>query len=70
MGRYFLYRMHPLSVAECLHTASPGEALLRKPQAIAEEDWRALWEHGVFPNRFCAARKHFPADGDPCARSC
>ncbi len=51
MGRYFRYRMHPFSVAECLHTDVSDE-LLRAPQAIAEDDWSALWTHGGFPEPF------------------
>jgi hypothetical protein len=41
MGRYFLYRMHPWSVAECLHTNVP-EHPLRPPQALPNHDWNAL----------------------------
>ena len=52
MGRYFHYRMHPLSVAELLSTALPDEKLLRDPQALPGADWQALWEHGGFPEPF------------------
>jgi predicted AAA+ superfamily ATPase len=52
MGRYFLYRMHPLSVAEILSPAPPDQRLLRSPQALADEDWSALWEYGGFPEPF------------------
>ncbi|MBS2021641.1 MAG: ATP-binding protein [Deltaproteobacteria bacterium] len=51
MGRYFLYRMHPWSVAECLHVELPV-AELRAPRAIAPDDWNALIEHGGFPEPF------------------
>lgn len=51
MGRYFLYRIHPWSVAECLHADVPN-TLLRQPKAIDEGDWAALWEHGGFPEPF------------------
>ena len=50
MGRYFPYRIHPLSVAELLG-GDVGE-LIRKPQPISEEDWQALWTHGGFPEPF------------------
>jgi uncharacterized protein len=52
MGRYFLYRIHPWSVAECIHADDVPDALLRPPKAVAEEDWIALWEHGGFPEPF------------------
>lgn len=51
MGRYFLYRMHPWSVGECLHTDLP-DAPIRPPAPLADEDWAALWEHGGFPEPF------------------
>jgi len=59
MGRYFLYRMHPLSVAECLWPAPPDEGLLRSPRAIPEEEWSALCEHGGFPEPFCRRSSAF-----------
>lgn len=51
MGRYFQFRMHPWSVAECVTTATPDEPL-RAPQAIGNSDWAALVEHGGFPEPF------------------
>jgi uncharacterized protein len=51
MGRYFLYRMHPFSVGECLRTEVPEEPI-RPPAAIERADWQALWEHGGFPEPF------------------
>lgn len=51
MGRYFLYRMHPWSVAECLHADVPGHPL-RAPQTLANNEWDALWQHGGFPEPF------------------
>ena len=35
MGRYFLYHMHPLSVAELIHSSVPDSAI-RPPQPLAE----------------------------------
>ena len=52
MGRYFHYRMHPLSVAELLDPSIPEASLLREPRALPEADWKALWEHGGFPEPF------------------
>jgi uncharacterized protein len=51
MGRYFLYRMHPWSVAECVHV-DPAEQPLRQPKRIDEDSWQALWKHGGFPEPF------------------
>lgn len=58
MGRYFYYRVHPLSVAEII---SPTliENEIRSPQAIKEEDWHALLEHGGFPEPFVQRSKDF-----------
>lgn len=50
MGRYLLYRMHPLSVAEIAHPGLPdADAIVRAPRSPDEADFRALWEHGGFP---------------------
>lgn len=51
MGRYFLYRMHPLSVGECLHPLLPS-GLIRSPAPLPDTEWSALWEHGGFPEPF------------------
>jgi uncharacterized protein len=52
LGRYFLYRMHPWSVAECVHVTPPGETVIRPPQPLLESDWDALWNQGGFPEPF------------------
>ena len=51
MGRYFLYRMHPLSAGELCRPVPPDGALT-PPAQLAEEDWKALWEHGGHPEPF------------------
>jgi hypothetical protein len=51
MGRYFLYRMHPFSVAECLRVELPSSPL-HSPQNLPDTEWNALWEHGGFPEPF------------------
>jgi predicted AAA+ superfamily ATPase len=51
MGRYFLYRMHPFSVAETIRTGLPKD-LIQPPAAPTEVEWQALWEHGGFPEPF------------------
>lgn len=53
MGRYFLYRMHPFSVAEsaCVELPDPVR-IVRSPQSISAAAFTALWEHGGFPEPF------------------
>lgn len=60
MGRYFLYRLHPLSVAELLDQRRP-EAPIRPPRRIDEEEWEALWAHGGFPEPFLRRDSAFSA---------
>ncbi len=60
MGRYFLYRMHPWSVAECVTVKAPPEpAPIRRPHAITDEIWAALWTHGGFPEPFLRRETRF-----------
>lgn len=58
MGRYFLYRMHPFSVAEAIRIDVP-ENLIRPPSPLPETEWRALWEHGGFPEPFLRRELRF-----------
>lgn len=51
MGRYFLYRMHPLSVGELCRPA-PSDCTHNLPVQLAAADWHALWEHGGHPEPF------------------
>jgi predicted AAA+ superfamily ATPase len=51
MGRYFPYRMHPLSVAECLRT-NISNAEIAEPSEINDADFQALLEFGGFPKPF------------------
>ncbi len=58
MGRYFLYHMHPLSVAElCRH--APTNCTHVKPMQLPESEWRALWEHGGHPEPFVKRSSRF-----------
>jgi predicted AAA+ superfamily ATPase len=53
MGRYFLYHMHPFSVAETLSTDLPDEKqILRAPMRPDEDSFSALWIHGGYPEPF------------------
>ena len=58
MGRYFPYRMHPLSVGEILHpTVQDMET--SHPAEIHAADWNRLVEFGGFPEPFSRADKMF-----------
>jgi hypothetical protein len=53
MGRYFLYHMHPFSVAETMHTDLPDvDRIVRAPQRPDEAEFTALWKHGGYPEPF------------------
>ncbi|OGT08265.1 MAG: hypothetical protein A2X78_02485 [Gammaproteobacteria bacterium GWE2_37_16] len=48
MGRYFPYRIHPLSIAECLTQALPSREI-QQPQAINQDLLQNLLNFGGFP---------------------
>jgi len=53
MGRYFLYRMHPFTVAETLHQDLPDpKRFIRAPRKIEAADFAALWLHGGYPEPY------------------
>jgi len=53
MGRYFLYRMHPFSVAETLDKELPDpKRIVRSPKKVKKQDFDALWNHGGYPEPF------------------
>lgn len=51
MGRYFAYRLHPLSAGELLDPVPP-EGALREPRPLAGEEWDALRTFGGYPEPF------------------
>ena len=59
MGRYFYYRLHPLSVAEIVAPTWVDGEIRKTPLPISEEDWTALLEHGGFPEPFIQRSKEF-----------
>lgn len=59
MGRYFYYRVHPLSVAEIVSPNVIENEIRTKPVAISEEDWKALIEYGGFPEPFVQRSRAF-----------
>ncbi len=58
MGRYFLYRMHPLTVAELL-MPRPPEPLLHPPAELPGDQWQRLLGYGGFPQPFLRGNKRF-----------
>lgn len=53
MGRYFLYRMHPFTVAEILNQDIPDPSpIIRPPRPVSEDNYSALWNHGGYPEPF------------------
>lgn len=53
MGRYFLYRMHPFTIAEILRQDLPDEKrIVRTPADIDDEAYESLWVHGGYPEPF------------------
>ena len=58
MGRYFPYRMHPLSVGELLRPRI-SESEIADPVALSATDWEALSTFGGFPVPLSKARTSF-----------
>lgn len=59
MGRYFLYRMHPLSVGEVAERPRPPDALTLEPQPVEPAAFDALMRFGGFPEPFLRASERF-----------
>lgn len=58
MGRYFLYRIHPLSVAELVHGVR-SEDELQAPKKLTIQKWAALREFGGYPDPYLKQDKRF-----------
>ena len=58
MGRYFLYRMHPLSVGELVERPY-APVLLASPGEISDDAFDALYRFGGFPEPFTRASVRF-----------
>ena len=53
MGRYFFYRMHPLSLAETLTPELPDSVrIVRPPRRPGPGAWDSLWRFGGYPEPF------------------
>ncbi len=58
MGRYFLYRLHPLSVREITDPSLPNKEI-RNPCEIASADYEALMTYSGFPEPYLKRSKAF-----------
>ncbi len=58
MGRYFSYRMHPLSIAELVHSNYSIKEI-RTPKIISDKDFNTLLEYGGFPDPFLKGNTRF-----------
>ena len=58
MGRYFLYRIHPLSIREVLSTSLP-KSEISTPQKIDDDQFDALFRFGGFPEPFIKQTTQF-----------
>lgn len=58
MGRYFLYRIHPLSVAEILRV-KPGKKEIQSPKKIDPKEFKQLFDFGGFPEPFLKSNRRF-----------
>jgi hypothetical protein len=58
LGRYFIYRMHPLSIGEIAHTHIPQQHIM-SPRSISDADFDALLRFGGFPDPFLRRNVRF-----------
>lgn len=58
MGRYFPFRVHPLSVAECIRSALPTDKVTL-PTAMDSALWKALWQFGGYPDPLVKQEQRF-----------
>lgn len=59
MGRYFLYRLHPLSISEILHPQLIDSEIHNQPKEIGEQEFEYLMTYGGFPEPYLKQNKQF-----------
>lgn len=60
MGRYFNYRLHPLSVREVIDGIQMDDAIeIQRPHALPDEDFEALLTWGGFPEPYLKRDRRF-----------
>ena len=58
MGRYFMYRMHPLSVGEISNTKLSAKEI-SSSNPISKEEFTALLQFGGFPEPYLKSNTRF-----------
>ena len=58
MGRYFLYQIHPLTIAEIVRPIFT-EQIISPPQLINPEDFKRLLDYGGFPEPYLNSNTRF-----------
>ena len=58
MGRYFLYRLHPLSSRESIDPSLPTQEI-RPPKEIKNSDYKTLFTYGGFPEPYLKKSHQF-----------
>jgi len=59
MGRYFLYRFHPITIAEITHKEIRDQEILSIPNEITTQQFDALWQFGGYPDPYLKAETRF-----------
>jgi predicted AAA+ superfamily ATPase len=59
MGRYFLYRLHPLSVGELIQSRSRQTEVSAFSKKISQKQFQNLFDFGGFPEPFIKYSKPF-----------
>jgi uncharacterized protein len=59
MGRYFLYRFHPLSVGEIVDPSFIDAEIRLQPIEIFEDKFKDLWQFGGYPDPFLKGNPRF-----------
>ena len=59
MGRYFPYRVHPLSLGELAGGETDLDAIFQNPQQVSQDDMNALMRFGGYPEPFLRGSERF-----------
>ncbi|OGN61395.1 MAG: hypothetical protein A3F40_03155 [Chlamydiae bacterium RIFCSPHIGHO2_12_FULL_27_8] len=59
MGRYFQFRLHPLSVAELLTPKIIKTEIRKDPKKISDKSFNTLFNYGGYPDPFIKANPQF-----------
>jgi len=59
MGRYFLYRIHPITIGELTDGSLRDQELRSGPLKLEEHLFESLWEYGGYPDPFLKANLRF-----------